>query len=76
VQVALLAYDLQPALAIEQHARVAADRGSVTGQQDADRSLAGKRCTRAIRAARDACQAQVCGHAIKLGSAPLAGQRA
>ena len=76
VQVTLLAYDLQPPLAIEQDAQVAADGGSVTGQEDADRSLAGRRRTRALRAPRNACQAQVCGHAITLGLAPLAGQRA
>ena len=76
VQVALLAYDLQASLAIEQLAQVGADGGPVAGQQDADRSLARGRRTRAVRAARDACQAQVCAHAITLGFAPLAGQRA
>ena len=76
VQVALLAYDLQASLAIEQLAQVGADGGPVTGQQDADRSLARRRPTRAIGAARDARQAQVWAHAITLGFAPLAGQRA
>jgi hypothetical protein len=76
VQVALLAYDLQAPLAIEQPAQVGADGGPVTGQQNADRSLARGRRTRAVRAARDACQAQVCAHAITLSFAPLAGQRA
>jgi hypothetical protein len=76
VQVALLAYDLQPPLAIEQRAQVGTGGGPVTGKQNADRSLALGRIMRAVRAARYASQAQVCAHAITLGLAPRAGQRA